>query len=178
MVKKVAIVGAGVSGLTSIKCCLEEGLEPTCFEQSDDIGGLWRFTDYVEDGRPSVYKSMVSNTSKEMSAFTDFPFPENFPSFLSHHQLLEYLRMYTKHFDLQKYIQLKTKVISIKKCPHFSNTGQWEVVTEANGKQNSTIFDAVMVCVGYLTEPFLPLNNYPEKKEKLKLKKERQENDK
>uniref|UniRef100_A0A8C5S532 Flavin-containing monooxygenase n=1 Tax=Laticauda laticaudata TaxID=8630 RepID=A0A8C5S532_LATLA len=44
MVKKVAIVGAGVSGLTSIKCCLEEGLEPTCFEQSDDIGGLWRFT--------------------------------------------------------------------------------------------------------------------------------------
>ncbi|KAM3840230.1 flavin-containing monooxygenase 1-like isoform 1-T3 [Vipera latastei] len=161
MVKKVAIVGAGVSGLTSIKCCLEEGLEPTCFEQSDDIGGLWRFTDYVEDGRPSVYKSMVSNSSKEMSAFTDFPYPENFPPFLSHHHLLEYLRMYTKHFDLQKYIQLKTKVISIKKCPDFSNTGQWEVVTEANGKQNSTIFDAVMVCVGYLTEPLLPLNSYP-----------------
>lgn len=44
MVKRVAIVGAGVTGLTSIKCCLEEGLEPTCFEKSDDFGGLWRFT--------------------------------------------------------------------------------------------------------------------------------------
>lgn len=44
MVKRVAIVGAGVTGLASIKCCLEEGLEPTCFERSDDIGGLWRFT--------------------------------------------------------------------------------------------------------------------------------------
>uniref|UniRef100_A0A8D0NBE1 Flavin-containing monooxygenase n=1 Tax=Sus scrofa TaxID=9823 RepID=A0A8D0NBE1_PIG len=44
MAKRVAIVGAGVSGLASIKCCLEEGLEPTCFERSDDLGGLWRFT--------------------------------------------------------------------------------------------------------------------------------------
>lgn len=44
MVKRVAIVGAGVSGLASIKCCLEEGLEPTCFERSSDLGGLWRFT--------------------------------------------------------------------------------------------------------------------------------------
>lgn len=41
---RVAVVGAGVSGLTAIKCCLEEGLEPTCFEQSRDIGGLWRYT--------------------------------------------------------------------------------------------------------------------------------------
>lgn len=37
------MIGAGPSGLTSIKGCLDEGLEPTCFESSDDIGGLWRF---------------------------------------------------------------------------------------------------------------------------------------
>lgn len=44
MARRVAIVGAGVSGLASVKCCLEEGLQPTCFERSDDLGGLWRFT--------------------------------------------------------------------------------------------------------------------------------------
>lgn len=44
MVKRVAVIGAGVSGLSSIKCCLDEGLEPTCFERSTDIGGLWKFT--------------------------------------------------------------------------------------------------------------------------------------
>lgn len=44
MAKRVAVVGAGVSGLSSIRCCLDEGLEPTCFERSEDIGGLWRFT--------------------------------------------------------------------------------------------------------------------------------------
>ncbi|RLV63176.1 hypothetical protein DV515_00018535 [Chloebia gouldiae] len=40
---RVAIIGAGASGLCALKCCLDEGLEPTCFERSKDIGGLWRF---------------------------------------------------------------------------------------------------------------------------------------
>lgn len=43
MVLKVAVIGAGPSGLTSIKACLDEGLVPTCFESSDDMGGLWKF---------------------------------------------------------------------------------------------------------------------------------------
>lgn len=44
MVRRVAVIGAGVGGLVSVKCCLDEGLEPTCFEQSQDIGGLWHYT--------------------------------------------------------------------------------------------------------------------------------------
>lgn len=44
MVKKVAIIGAGISGLASIRSCLEEGLEPTCFERGEDVGGLWKFS--------------------------------------------------------------------------------------------------------------------------------------
>uniref|UniRef100_A0A8C0J1U5 Flavin-containing monooxygenase n=1 Tax=Chelonoidis abingdonii TaxID=106734 RepID=A0A8C0J1U5_CHEAB len=161
LTKRVAIIGAGVSGLTSIKCCLDEGLEPTCFERSDDIGGVWRFTEDVEDGRPSLYKSMVSNTCKEMSAFTDFPYPEDFPVFVSNSQVLEYLRMYAKHFGLLKHIQFKTTVISVRKCPDFSATGQWAIVTESNGKQESSVFDAVMVCIGYLSDPSLPLESFP-----------------
>lgn len=43
MAKRIAVIGAGASGLTAIKCCLDEGLQPTCFERSEDIGGLWRF---------------------------------------------------------------------------------------------------------------------------------------
>lgn len=41
--KRIMVVGAGVSGLGAIKICLEEGLEPICFEESNDIGGLWRY---------------------------------------------------------------------------------------------------------------------------------------
>jgi dimethylaniline monooxygenase (N-oxide forming) len=48
MVKKqIAVIGAGISGLGAIKCCLDEDLEPTCFERNDDIGGLWKFQVYL-----------------------------------------------------------------------------------------------------------------------------------
>jgi len=37
---KVAIVGAGLAGLVSIKSCKEEGLEATCFELTPYIGRI------------------------------------------------------------------------------------------------------------------------------------------
>ena len=77
--KKIAIIGAGCSGLAAIKCCLDEGLEPVCFEMDSDIGGLWNYTDNVTVGKGSAYKSLTINTSKEMMAFSDFPPPERFP---------------------------------------------------------------------------------------------------
>ncbi|KAM6264022.1 dimethylaniline monooxygenase [N-oxide-forming] 4-like isoform 2-T4 [Spheniscus humboldti] len=107
MVRRVAVIGAGVGGLASIKCCLDEGLEPTCFERSEDIGGLWRYADSMDGGRVSVYRSVITNTSKEMSCFSDFPCPEDFPSFLPHGLLLEYFRMYAQHFDLLRHIHFK-----------------------------------------------------------------------
>ncbi|NXN19892.1 FMO1 monooxygenase, partial [Indicator maculatus] len=158
---KVAVVGAGVSGLTATKCCLDEGLEPTCFEKSQDIGGVWRFTEHIEDGRPSVYASVISNTSKEMSSYSDFPFPEDFPVFLPNAQFLEYLRRYAEHFSLRKHVKFGTTVTSIQKHPDFATTGQWDVVTELDGKQMLHVFDAVMVCTGNHSEPSLPLHSFP-----------------
>ncbi|XP_056212364.1 flavin-containing monooxygenase 1-like isoform X2 [Falco biarmicus] len=158
---RVAVVGAGVSGLTATKCCLDEGLEPTCFEQSQDIGGVWRYTEYIEAGRPSLYPSVISNTSKEMSAFSDFPYPEDFSVFLPNAQLLDYLRRYAEHFSLRGHIKFGTTVVSIRKRPDFATTGQWDVVTEAGGKQTSHVFDAIMVCIGNCSEPLLPLHCFP-----------------
>ena len=74
-VKRVAVIGAGACGLTATKACLDEGLEPVCFERADDVGGLWRFTEKVRDGQSCVMSSTVSNTTKEMSSFSDFPPP-------------------------------------------------------------------------------------------------------
>ncbi|XP_020918849.1 dimethylaniline monooxygenase [N-oxide-forming] 2 isoform X3 [Sus scrofa] len=161
MAKKVAVIGAGVSGLISLKCCVDEGLEPTCFEQTEDIGGLWRFKENVEDGRASIYQSVITNTSKEMSCFSDFPMPEDFPNFLHNSKLLEYFRIFAQKFDLLKYIQFQTTVLSVKKRPDFSSSGQWTVVTESNGKEQSAVFDAVMVCSGHHILPHIPLESFP-----------------
>ncbi|KAJ6653875.1 hypothetical protein lerEdw1_008623 [Lerista edwardsae] len=161
MVQRVVIIGAGVSGLASIKCCLEEGLEPTCFEKSHDIGGLWQFMETVEEGRASIYHSVFTNSCKEMMCYPDFPFSEDFPNYMHNSKLQKYIQMFAKHFDLVKYIKFKTFVINIKKNSDFPVTGQWDVVTEKDGKKELHVFDAVMICSGHHVYPNLPVNNFP-----------------
>lgn len=78
MAKTVCVVGAGVSGLVSVKQCLEEGLEPICFEKDGDVGGLWNYHDEPRDGYPSVYNSCRINNRKEMVCYSDFPIPKDF----------------------------------------------------------------------------------------------------
>ncbi|XP_071421437.1 flavin-containing monooxygenase 5-like isoform X1 [Pithys albifrons albifrons] len=159
--QRVAIIGAGASGLCALKCCLDEGLEPTCFERSKDIGGLWRFEEHPEDGRASIYRSVIINTSKEMMCFSDFPIPEDFPNYMHNSKIMEYFRMYAQHFDLLRHIRFRTSVCRVSKRPDFATTGQWEVVTESEGKQEAAVFDAVLVCSGHHTDAHLPLNTFP-----------------
>lgn len=161
MVKTVAIIGAGISGLGAIKACVEQGLEPTSFERSIDIGGLWRFTDEVEDGRASIYQSLVTNVSKEIMCLSDFPMPDDFPNFLPNHKYFEYIKLYAEHFKLLKYIKFKTSVWRVEKHCDFPVTGQWLVTTENNGEKKTDIFDAVMVCAGQHVQPVVPLNTFP-----------------
>ncbi|NWH50466.1 FMO5 monooxygenase, partial [Fregata magnificens] len=159
--QQVAIIGAGVSGLCALKCCLDEGLVPTCFERSRDIGGLWRFEEHPEDGRASIYRSVTVNTSKEMMSFSDFPIPEDFPNYLHNSKIMEYFRMYAQRFDLLRHIRFRTSVWHVAKRPDFATTGQWEVVTESEGKQEAAVFDAVLVCTGHHTKVHLPLSAFP-----------------
>ncbi|XP_004688176.1 PREDICTED: putative dimethylaniline monooxygenase [N-oxide-forming] 6 [Condylura cristata] len=161
MGKRVAIIGAGVSGLASIRSCLEEGLEPTCYERSNDVGGLWKFSDQAEEGRASIYQSVFTNSSKEMMCFPDFPYPDDFPNYMHHSKLQEYIKTFAQKKNLLRYIQFETLVTNVKKCPNFSVTGQWEVVSEKDGKQESSIFDAVMICSGHHVYPNLPTDSFP-----------------
>ncbi|KAB5539742.1 hypothetical protein PHYPO_G00092660 [Pangasianodon hypophthalmus] len=162
MARHVAVIGGGSSGLTCIKCCLDEGLEPVCFESSNDIGGLWRFKETPEPERSSMYRSLVVNTSKEMMCFSDFPMPAHYPNYMHHSMLLNYLRLYAEHFDLLKYIHFQTTVLSVRQRHDFSHTGQWEVITEdRDGHKETHVFDGVLVCSGSFTHPVTPLSAFP-----------------
>lgn len=67
-------------------------------------------------------KSTVVNTSKEMMAFSDYPPPEDFPNFMHHSLVLDYIRSYARHFGLEKHIRLNTEVkrvsetFNLQKC--------------------------------------------------------------
>lgn len=88
----VVVIGAGSSGLPSIKSCQEGGLDVVCFERTEALGGLWRYGEEAVAGSGSVACNTVLNTSKEMSAYSDFPPPANFPNFMHHGALLKYLQ--------------------------------------------------------------------------------------
>lgn len=62
MVKRIAIIGAGSSGLTAIKECLDYGFEPVCFEKTHDIGGLWRYKSHQCSGQMQEMLKMHQNS--------------------------------------------------------------------------------------------------------------------
>ncbi|KAG8555868.1 hypothetical protein GDO81_017845 [Engystomops pustulosus] len=160
MASTIAIIGSGISGLVALKCSLEVGLQATCFEKSDCVGGLWNFMDHAENGRASIYRSVFTNACKEMMCYPDFPIPDEYPNFMHNAVFLEYLKLYAKHFDLLRHIKFRTAVVSVQKRPDFAKTGQWDVVTEQDGKQKSVIFDAVLICTGHHVYPNLPLQSF------------------
>lgn len=161
MVQRVAVIGAGSSGLVCVKVCLEQGLDPVCFESSSDIGGLWNFQETPQSSRSSIYRSLVTNTSKEMTCFSDFPMPEHFPNFMHNSILLEYYRLYAQHFDLLKHIHFRMTVRRVEPRPDFHHSGQWDVETvNQDGHEENHVFDAVMVCSGHYTHPHLPLSEF------------------
>ncbi|XP_050994039.1 flavin-containing monooxygenase 5-like isoform X5 [Labeo rohita] len=162
MAKRVAVIGGGTSGLACIKCCLDEGLEPVCFETSDDIGGLWRFKESPDPDRASIYHSLIINTSKEMMCFSDFPIPSHFPNYMHNSLIMDYFRMYADHFQLKRHIHFQTKVLHVTPRPDFPHSGQWDIETESkDGQREKQVFDAVMICTGHHCHPHFPLQDFP-----------------
>uniref|UniRef100_H2ZGS4 Flavin-containing monooxygenase n=1 Tax=Ciona savignyi TaxID=51511 RepID=H2ZGS4_CIOSA len=157
--KRVCVIGAGASGLTAIKCCIDEGLEPVCFEKSHDIGGLWRYEEKEKEGA-CVYNSTIINTSKEMMCYSDCPIPDEFPNYMHNTKIMEYFGIYAKKFNLMKHINFNTSVLSCEQ--EEKGSGEvWLIRNEKTKETSDFEFDAVLVCVGHHADPYYPLDAFP-----------------
>ncbi|GIY48607.1 flavin-containing monooxygenase 5 [Caerostris extrusa] len=141
----IAVIGAGSTGLTAIKACKEEGIDVICFEKSDSISGLWHYRD-ERSKYPSVMKSTVINTHKEMSAFSDFPPPSEFPNYMHNSQVDQYLHMYAEKFELFSHIRFNHEVINVSKFQDYDATGRWKITIKTLPEQEifDEIYDGVM----------------------------------
>ncbi|CAG8809548.1 30953_t:CDS:2, partial [Racocetra persica] len=144
------------SGLTCIKQCLADNLEPVCFETCNTTAGLWRFTEITEENKDppsSIYKSVIINTSKEMSTFSDFPIPHDWPYYMHHKFVAKYFDMYAERFQLIPHIKFNTTVVNASILPDQ----RWKVryVTKG-GEEAESVFDYVMVCTGHHRYPRMP----------------------
>ena len=90
MRKRVAIIGAGPSGLAQLRAFQSAAAkgaeipEVVCFERQSDWGGIWNYTwrtgtdEFGEPVHCSMYRYLWSNGPKECLEFADYTFEEHF----------------------------------------------------------------------------------------------------
>src|SRR6187200_3454896 len=107
---RVAVIGAGPSGLLTAKHALEAGFEVTVFEASGELGGQWHTT----AAHSGVWPGMHTNTSRAMTAFSDFPAPAGHPLHPAAEQIHAYLGAYARAFGVVDRIRFDTAVEAVR----------------------------------------------------------------
>ncbi len=145
---RVAIIGAGCSGLTAIKGLVEAGVgEVVCFEKNHRLGGNWAFE--PAEGHSSVMETTHLISSKKLSEFSDFPMPDDYPDYPDHRQVLAYFEAYARRFDLEKYVRYNTAVEEA--TPTAGE--RWRLRLDGGGEEE---FDALLVANGHHSVPRHP----------------------
>lgn len=147
--KRVAVIGAGASGLSSAKYLLQAGFDVTVFEIGSQIGGMWCFNN--DSGRSSAYRTLHINTSRGVTRFSDLDFDAGTQPFPDHYDMHRYLVRYADHFGVTKRIRFNSQVQQVR--PAFDPARDppvWEIVL-ADGSVER--FDSVLVATGHLTKP-------------------------
>jgi hypothetical protein len=146
---RVAVVGAGPSGLATVKELLDEGHEPTCFEQTAGLGGVFR---YDEDAGV-VWESVRLTSSGLLTAFSDFPVSSDRVEQMTATEYADYLASYCDAFGLGRHIRFEARVDSIAREPG----GRWRVrAAGPAGIPSEETYDAVAVCAGLHQHPHRP----------------------
>ena len=140
---KVCVIGAGPSGLTTIKQLLDEKHDVTCFDANESVGGIW-YRGGDDGQQMKAYDNMMLTVSMKMMSFSDYMFKDG-RKFTDHRGYLNYLEEYSKKFGLERHIEFKSTVTEVI----HGNDGLWTVkVKKGNNKIVSHTFEAVAVCSG------------------------------
>jgi trimethylamine monooxygenase len=171
MTKKIAVIGAGPSGLAQLRAfqsARQKGAEIpeiVCFEKQENWGGLWNYTwrtGLDEHGEPvhcSMYRYLWSNGPKEGLEFADYTFDEHFgkpiASYPPRAVLMDYIEGRVKKAGVRDWIRFCTVVRRVETIPE---TGKFRVVVNdlKTDKESEKIFDHVIVASGHFSIPNVP----------------------
>ncbi len=145
--RKLAVIGAGAAGLCAAKHLLGQGIDVVIYEMGTCIGGLWVYEN--DNGLSGAYQSLHVNSENKVTAYKDFPFPDDAPIYPDHVQMAQYLAAYAERFDLRPHIRFSCKIAAVEQVPD----GTW-AVTLADGRKEE--FNAVVVATGHQGVPSHP----------------------
>ena len=159
--KRLAIVGAGPSGLVALRWSLARGLQPTAFECAAAVGGVWNLRNYALSP-PYRWPSNNTNTSKFALTFSGVEHPTDSPMFPSKQQMNAYIGRYADHFELTKFVRFRHLVTRIEVLP-IENAdslmgAKWTVHFRRldDGVEGSETFDFLIVAAGIAGKPYIP----------------------
>jgi len=172
--KRVAIIGAGPSGLAQLRAFQsarqkgEDIPEIVCYEKQDDWGGLWNYTwrtGVDKDGEPchcSMYRYLWSNGPKEGLEFADYTFDEHFgreiASYPPREVLFDYIKGRVEKAGVRNWIRFNTLVRDVR---FDEASGLFTITARNTATDSETVeeFDHVIVASGHFSVPNVP--EYP-----------------
>jgi trimethylamine monooxygenase len=171
MNSKVAIIGAGPSGLSqliSFKSAENNGEnipEVVCFEKQSNWGGLWNYSWRTgldangEISHSSMYRYLWSNGPKECLEFSDYYFEDHFDKLIASYPprevLFDYIQGRATKADIRDKIRFNTTVRDI----HFDDNTKMFTIRVHDLKNDisySEKFDYVIVASGHFSTPNVP----------------------
>ena len=136
--KRIAVVGAGPSGLAVARALDRAGVEVVGFEAASDVGGLWD----IDNPRSTMYESAHLISSRTTTEFAELPMRST-ADYPGHRELKRYFGEYADAFGLREKFRFGTKVERVER----DATG-WSVDGER--------VDGVVLANGTLAEPSIP----------------------
>ncbi|KAL4894104.1 hypothetical protein BDV59DRAFT_201409 [Aspergillus ambiguus] len=175
--KKVAIIGAGPSGLVTAKTLLhsfpEGTFAPVIFDKQRHIGGLWPIDDHAPTDNAFIHPQMRTNLSRFTVSFSDLAWESVIdgpavPTFPRACQVGRYLVKYTELYLSRADLRLGQEVVQAARQTDDGPV-RWDVQWgETRGTSNnlqSESFDYLVVASGYFATPCTPdipgLDDFP-----------------
>ena len=141
---RVAVVGAGIGGLTCALTLKRAGIPCTVYDRNADVGGVWFQNRYPGAGvdTPSFLYSRAG-------------FPRDWSAhFAKRDEVLGYLRDLADHHGLRGSILVNT---TIERCSWDETTSTWTLVARGpDGERREDCADFVISAVGLFGEPNVP----------------------
>jgi hypothetical protein len=149
---RACIIGAGSSGIVTVKTLHARSIPFDCYEASDEIGGNWVFGN--RNGMSAAYRDLFINVSRERMAYSDFPMPTSYPDFPHHTHIREYFNDYVDHFGLRDLITFNTAVTHADR----REDGIWGITLDTGETRE---YDALLVANGHHWDPRWPEPAFP-----------------
>ncbi|MGW4479436.1 flavin-containing monooxygenase [Rhodococcus triatomae] len=141
---KIAIIGAGMSGIAMAVAAQHRGIDYMILERGDDVGGVWQQNTYPGVGvdTPSAFYSF----SFEINPDWTHPFPEG-------DQYLRYLARIADKYAVRERVRFGAEVEALE---WEGGQSRWAITYSTSEGRVTTHANAVVSAAGYLTCPQFP----------------------